>query len=100
MPWPRGTRAPHGHLERQGRDSWGLGRWEEGEDKGGHGGGAGEAEGRRPTLPAATTLHPSDITSSPPRRPARRQARTPDPPSQQGAAAEAGPALAGAGTIP
>ncbi len=41
-----------------------------------------------------------DVASPPPRRPARRQARTPDPPSQQGAVAEAGPALAGAGTIP
>ena len=31
---------------------------------------------------------------------ARRQAATPDPRSQLGAAAEVGPALAGAGTIP
>ncbi len=42
---PRGTRAPQGHLERQGTNGWGVGRWEEGEDKGGHRGGAGAAEG-------------------------------------------------------
>ena len=39
-------------------------------------------------------------TPPPPRRPARRQAKTPDPRSRLGAAAEVGPALAGAGTIP
>ena len=38
--------------------------------------------------------------TSPPRRPARRQARAPDPRSRLGAAAEVGPAFAGAGTIP
>ena len=38
--------------------------------------------------------------TSPPRRPARRQAEAPDPRSRLGAAAEVGPALAGAGTIP
>ena len=41
-----------------------------------------------------------DNTPPLPRRTARRQAEAPDPRSRRGAAAEVGPALAGAGTIP
>ena len=41
-----------------------------------------------------------DNTPPLPGRPARRQAKAPDPRSRLGAAAEVGPALAGAGTIP